>query len=505
MDGRGASLGLAAIVHRSRSAEDALRGVDLNRNIEALIENPLSHLTPDQLQRDARSFARDAGLEGYKDLIEKGARIAKDPQFFEAIPGVKQDEITALWDEKTHRFRQPSALYLTILICSIGAAVQGWDQTGSNGANLNWPAAFGLDTDEKSNDFWILGLVNATWVQLFICRLLLGVGMGAKASTIPVLAGESVPAAIRGTLVMGWQLWVAFGIFLGFTANLILYRVGDIAWRLQLGSAFIPAVPLIIGIYFCPESPRWYIKKHRYRDAFDSLRRLRNTPVQAARDLYYIYAQVRLEEMMLGDGDLKISEGEEHYRTSGRYFTRFMQLFLIARIRRATLAAFVVMIAQQMCGINIMAFYSSTLFRDANASERSALLVSWGFGLINFVFAWPAVRSIDYFGRRALLLFTFPHMAWTLLASGFCFYIPDDSPAHLGLITLFIYLFAAFYSPGEGPVPFTYSAEAFPLFHREVGMSLAVSINLFWAAVLTVVFPKLSDALTPTGAIGFFA
>lgn len=81
-------------------------------------------------------------------------------------------------------------------------------------------------------------------------------------------------------------------------------------------------------------------------------------------------------------------------------------------------------------------------------------------------FAWPAVRSIDYFGRRALLLFTFPHMAWTLLASGFCFYIPDSSPAHLGLITLFIYLFAAFYSPGEGPVPFTYSAEAFPLFHR---------------------------------------
>lgn len=36
-------------------------------------------------------------------------------------------------------------------------------------------------------------------------------------------------------------------------------------------------------------------------------------------------------------------------------------------------------------------------------------------------------------------------------------------------------------------------------------MSFAVSVNLFWAAVLTVVFPKLSDALTPTGAIGFFA
>ena len=98
------------------------------------------------------------------------------------------------------------------------------------------------------------------------------------------------------------------------------------------------------------ESPRWYIKKHRYRDAFNSLRRLRNTPVQAARDLYYIYAQVRLEEMMLGDGDITMSDEGKNFQSSGRYFTRFAQLFMIARIRRATLAAFVVMIAQQMCG-----------------------------------------------------------------------------------------------------------------------------------------------------------
>lgn len=38
---------------------------------------------------------------------------------------------------------------------------RGWDQTGSNGANLNWPKAFGLDTDTSSNDVWVLGLVNA--------------------------------------------------------------------------------------------------------------------------------------------------------------------------------------------------------------------------------------------------------------------------------------------------------------------------------------------------------
>jgi len=116
--------------------------------------------------------------------------------------------------------------------------------------------------------------------------------------------------------------------------------------------------------------------------------------------------------------------------------------------------------------VNIIAFYSSTVFKNAGASDTAALFASWGFGLVNFLFAFPAIWTIDTWGRRALLLFTFPQMAWTLLAAGFCFYVPGNGGAHLGSIALFIFLFAAFYSPGEGPVPFTYSAEVFPLSHR---------------------------------------
>jgi Sugar (and other) transporter len=52
-------------------------------------------------------------------------------------------------------------------------------------------------------------------------------------------------------------MWVAFGIFLGFSANLAVHDVGPIAWRLEIGSAFIPAVPLAIGIYFCPGRGSW--------------------------------------------------------------------------------------------------------------------------------------------------------------------------------------------------------------------------------------------------------
>ena len=81
--------------------------------------------------------------------------------------------------------------------------------------------------------------------------------------------------------------------------------------------------------------------------------------------------------------------------------------------------------------------------------------------------------TIDTFGRRSLLLFTFPQMAWTLLAAGLCFLIPEGK-AKLGLVAFFVFLFAAFYSPGEGPVPFTYSAEVFPLAQREIGMGFSV-------------------------------
>lgn len=96
-------------------------------------------------------------------------------------------------------------------------------------------------------------------------------------------------------------------------------------------------------------------------------------------------------------------------------------------------------------------------------------------------------------------------MAWTLLVAGFCFWIPEASTAHLGLIALFVFLFGAFYSPGEGPVPFVYSSEAFPLSHREVGMSWAVATNFFWAAILTLTFPTMLQTLGPQASFGFYA
>ncbi|KAH7346063.1 hypothetical protein BKA66DRAFT_543120 [Pyrenochaeta sp. MPI-SDFR-AT-0127] len=523
--------------------------VSMSRNVTGEIQNPLTGVPKDELLQNVEHFARVHDLTDALPYLSKGALVAQSPDRFETIGELDDDDREALRIEKQHRWKHPKALYLTILLNSISAAIQGWDQTGSNGANLSFPQAFGIadvgpecaaaGTCERNS--WIIGAINSspymtiallagwlsdpindligrrgtifigavfslvapigqalaqTWPQILVCRILLGIGMGLKEVTVPVYSAENAPTVIRGALVMSWQLFVAFGIMLGFSANLVVVNTGDIAWRLQLGSAFIPAVPLIIGIYFAPESPRWLIKKGRYQQAYRSLLRLRNTPLHAARDLYYIHAQIEAEDAMI--------EAQEVAKTNNMV-TRFIELFTIPRIRRATQASGIIMTAQQMCGINIIAFYSSTIFREAGATNIVALLVSWGFGLTMFIFAFPALYTIDTWGRRTLLISTFPFMFLTLLGAGLSFYIPESSPAHLGMIALFIFLFVAFYSPGEGPYAFVYSAEVFPLSHREIGMSWAVATNNFWAAVLGLTFPRMLQQFTPTGSFGFYA
>ena len=127
------------------------------------------------------------------------------------------------------------------------------------------------------------------------------------------------------------------GIFLGFAANVIVKDTGDIAWRLQLGSAFIPSLILGIGVFFCPESPRWLMKHGKYAKGYRSMVRLRAHPIIAARDFYYSY--------IIYQEELKEARG-------AGYFSRMWDIFAVPRIRRANYGASTVMIAQQMCGIN---------------------------------------------------------------------------------------------------------------------------------------------------------
>lgn len=91
-----------------------------------------------------------------------------------------------------------------------------------------------------------------------------------------------------------------------------------------------------------------------------------------------------------------------------------------------------------------------------------------------------------------------------LLIAGFGFLI-HDRQGQLAMVTTGIYIFSAIYSSSEGPVPFTYSAEAFPLYIRDLGMSWATATCWFFNFILAFTWPRLQNAFTPTGAFGWYA
>ncbi|KAF2432403.1 MFS transporter [Tothia fuscella] len=478
----------------------------------------------DGISEDVVSFGRRHNLMHKLKVFEKAAALLQTDTSPDELPNITATEVEALDQENHRRWNQPWTLYLTIFMCSLGAIEQGMAQTSMNGANLYFPAQLGIGNNTPRDNF-IVGLINSgmylsigifgatgsvpinlrfgrrgaiffasilclvsnigcalsqNWQTLLAFRVLLGAGLGINISTISVYAAESAPAYIRGGLATSWQMFTAFGIFLGFVANLAVYSQKD-PWRSQLAIPIAPVVPLIAGIFLCPESPAWLAnRKGRLDLAFLTLCRLRNTELQAAKEVY-------ATEML--------SRNKFTGKSKTTFINKLRDMILIPRVRNATVAAYVVQLSQQLCGINIIAFYSSVIFSDAGFSTYGALFASTIFGFLNFIGAFPAVWAMDSLGRRSLLLLTLPFMAVTMLTAGLSFDIPKDNQAHLGVLATMIYLFCVEYSPGMGPVPAAYCAEVFPASHREVGVSFSVTVASFWSSLLSLTFPAILATL----------
>lgn len=531
----------------------------LRNNRLGIVDNPLFYRNPEDILRDVEEFYKDHKLEDVVDveLLKRGALLARDRDEFMEDNILSSVERRALLREEKPKFWQQTRELKTVLLtCCIGAIVQGWAQTNINGANPFWPTDLGLDVDTTQGN-WIFGLVNSStffaaslvggwlsdplnehffgrrgalavagifslaasigsaytqsWLALFFCRCLQGIGMGAKAAVVPIFESEVSPARIRGRLLVSWQTFTAFGIFLGSSFNLIF----NTSWRLQIGSAFIPTIPLLCLVSICSESPHWLLKGNRYGEAYIVLQRLRETPLQAARDLYNLHAQIQVETILFSrnqDGSVQFDNWDRHANrrfqeefNRTNFFGRLVQLFTVERNRRASLAASVVMASQQLSGINVFAFLSTTFLSGASFTVIQTLWLSFGFAAANTVFSPVAYFFIDSKGRRFLLLLSLLLMMPLLIAMGFSLNIYPNYPTRIAVVELFIILYTAAYSPGAGVVPFLYSSEVFPLVNREVGMSLSCSVNFFLAGLLALFVPRLTNQLGPTTVLFLFA
>jgi hypothetical protein len=271
--------------------------------------NPLAGIPKQDLLARVASFCASYELTDKLSVFEKGALVAQNPDGFESIDELDEEDKRHLQREITHKWHLPRTLYFTIGLCSLGSAIQGWDNTGANGANLSFPEEFGI-----AHNTWLVGFINAAptisglfaawaadplnnmmgrrgvifftglfcvfpvlaqaftqnWWGLLLTRLIMGIGLGIKITTIPIMTSEVVPATIRGGLVMSFQLWVAFGILVGFCSNLIFRDIGRLAWRFQLGAAFAPAIPILIFVWYCPGSSPLHPQHLKFNDSNES-------------------------------------------------------------------------------------------------------------------------------------------------------------------------------------------------------------------------------------------
>ena len=121
------------------TTENINSSVDYVRNVNATIVNPLEGIPKDQLRHKVDAFCESWGFQDQREYFQKGALIAQNPTTFEDIPELTEDDKYHIRRETTHKWHLPKDLYFAIALCSLGSAIQGWDNTGANGANLSFP------------------------------------------------------------------------------------------------------------------------------------------------------------------------------------------------------------------------------------------------------------------------------------------------------------------------------------------------------------------------------
>ena len=304
--------------------------------------------------------------------------------------------------------------------------------------------------------------------QFVLARFIGGLGVGSASMLSPLYISEIAPAQIRGMLVTLYQLAIVFGINIIYIVNYLIANTHDqvwnvqLGWRYMLGSEGIPAILFFILLFFVPESPRWLVKENRSEEALKILNKI-NRPEETHRILEEIKETVNEEK------------------------GSFLDLFKPG-IRKAMVVGSVLAFFSQVTGINAIIYYAPEIFKQVGFGSESALFQTMIIGFVNMLFTLVAIRFIDYWGRRTLLIWGISGMVSCLLGMGMFFYFEITSGS---LLLLFILGFIASFASSLGPIPWVLISEIFPTKTRGTAMSFSIVILWLGVVLITQFFPVL--------------
>lgn len=233
---------------------------------------------------------------------------------------------------------------------------------------------------------------------MYVGRFIAGLACGAASTLTPLYVSECAPRAIRGGLTAFYQLFIVFGIMVAFWVNYgsLLHIKGSAQFILPLALQALPAVLLVLGMFFAPESPRWLAKEDNWEEATVVLAKMRGLPADAGyvrEEIREMSEQLEMERQLTGDASTK---------------TLLKEMWTIPGNRKRAIITVVLMICQQMTGVNAINYYAPQIFANLGLNSSDSSLFATGvYGVVKFVACFVFLTFVaDSLGRRKSLIIT---------------------------------------------------------------------------------------------------
>ncbi|KAI4333980.1 hypothetical protein L6164_018724 [Bauhinia variegata] len=330
-----------------------------------------------------------------------------------------------------------------------------------------------------------------SFTLLMIGRILAGVGIGFGGMISPIYIAEISPTVIRGTMTSFPEIFINFGILLGYVSNYVFSGLSPhINWRIMLAVGILPSVFIGFALFIIPESPRWLVMQNRVDEARSVL-------------LKTIEDEKEVEERLV-----EIQQAAEFANTN-KYEDKPVWrelLFPSPSLRRMLITGIGIQCFQQISGIDATVYYSPEIFEAAGFKNESNLLAATvAVGITKTIFILVAIFLIDKIGRKPLLYVSTIGMTVCLFGVGAALSLFGKGSFEIALVVLFVCGNVAFFSVGLGPVCWVLTSEIFPLKVRAQASALGAVGNRVCSGIIAMSFLSISRAITVSGTFFLFA